>query len=144
MQKFNFKTLKKSAIKSVKSIINMLPIIIGIVLLVGLLKTFVPNSFYAKIFIGNKIIDSITGAFFGSILAGNPITSYILGGEMLKQGIALVVVISFLIAWVTVGIVQIPLEIKTLGKKFAITRNIIAFFSAIIIAIITTILVVLI
>ena len=39
--------------------------------------------------------------------------------------------------WVTVGLVQLPAEILMLGKRFAITRNILAFISAIIISILT-------
>jgi len=46
-------------------------------------------------------------------------------------------VTAFLVAWVTVGLVQLPAEVMMLGKKFAIIRNITAFIFAIIVAIIT-------
>ena len=42
-----------------------------------------------------------------------------------------------MVAWVTVGIIQSPIEAKALGKRFAIYRNISAFFMAIVTAIIT-------
>ncbi|MEJ2267866.1 MAG: hypothetical protein P8X70_02205, partial [Nanoarchaeota archaeon] len=74
----------------------------------------------------------------GSISAGSPITSYIIGGELLKRGTSLIPVTAFIVAWVTVGIIQIPIESKTLGKKFTILRNSLAFISAIIVALITT------
>jgi len=44
---------------------------------------------------------------------------------------------AFIISWVTVGIVQLPAESLMLGKKFAFTRNIVSFITAIIIAILT-------
>ena len=64
-------------------------------------------------------------------------TSYVLGGELFKQGVSLVAVTAFLVAWVTVGLVQLPAESMILGKRFAITRNITAFILSIIVAIIT-------
>jgi len=70
----------------------------------------------------------------GSISAGTPIVSYILGGEMLKQGISLIAVTAFLVTWVTVGFIQIPAESIILGKRFAIWRNLSAFVLSIIVA----------
>ena len=90
------------------------------------------------IFQKNAVLDSVLGSIFGSIHAGNPVTSYILGGEFLKEGVSLVAVTAFLVAWVTVGFVQLPAEAMILGKKFALVRNISSFILAIIVAIITT------
>ncbi|GAH89897.1 unnamed protein product [marine sediment metagenome] len=73
----------------------------------------------------------------GSVLAGNPLTSYVLGGELLKQGMSLVAVTSFLVAWVTVGLVQLPAEAIMLGKKFAILRNIFSFAFSMLVAMTT-------
>jgi len=133
----NLKSLKKATLMSGKSFYRALPILIGVILLIGLFKSFIPTQVVAKLFQGIPLLDSIIGASLGSIMAGNPITSYILGGELLQQGISLIAVTAFLLAWVTVGIVQLPAEAMLLGKKFAITRNIISFIFSIIAAIIT-------
>jgi uncharacterized membrane protein YraQ (UPF0718 family) len=109
-------------------------------MLISLVNAIVPTSFYKNIFNNNAIIDPFIGSLIGSISAGNPITSYIIGGELLKQNISLFTVTAFIVAWVTVGIIQIPAESILLGKNFALFRNIIAFFFAIIVAIITTLL----
>ena len=93
-----YKKLKNALIKPARSIFNSLPILVGIVLLIGLVNTLIPRSFYAYLFSKNVILDSIVGSGLGSVFAGNPITSYILGGELLKQGISLVAVTSFLVA----------------------------------------------
>jgi len=79
------------------------------------------------------------GSLVGSISAGNPITSYILGGEFLEQGVGLMAVTAFLVAWVTVGVIQLPAESIILGKKFAILRNLTSFIFAMIVAILTII-----
>jgi len=44
---------------------------------------------------------------------------------------------AFILAWVTVGIVQLPAESMILGKRFAILRNILSFISAILIGLLT-------
>jgi len=129
--------LRSAIFKSAKSMYSSLPVLIGIILLIGLISTIVPKSSYAMLFSKNIVLDSIIGSGIGSVLAGNPITSYVLGGELLKQGVSLVAVTSFIVAWVTVGLVQLPAESILLGKKFAISRNFVSFIFSIIVAIIT-------
>ena len=129
--------LKHAIAKSGRSMYKALPVLIGVILLISLANTLIPKAIYSSLFSRNTLLDSVIGSTLGSILAGNPITSYILGGEFLKQGISLVAVTAFMVAWVTVGIVQLPAEITLLGRKFAITRNITAFVFAIIVALVT-------
>jgi uncharacterized membrane protein YraQ (UPF0718 family) len=116
----------------------MLPILISVILLLSLIITFVPFSYYVKIFTGNFLIDPLIGAILGSISIGNPITSYLIGGELLKNGVSLIAVIAFILSWVTVGLIQLPAEGLMLGKRFAIIRNLTSFISAIIIAILVS------
>jgi len=136
-QKWYNKNMKNALIKTFNSFKQFIPIILGILLLLSLALTAIPKSFYTMIFTGNKIIDPLVGALLGSISGGNPITSYVLGGEFLNINVSLLAVTAFILAWVTVGIIQLPAEILMLGKKFAITRNVISFFMAMIIAILT-------
>jgi hypothetical protein len=78
--------LKKSAIKSFKSLYKILLLILGVLLLVSLIPVLIPKSFYVSFFQKNPILDSVIGSIIGSISAGSPITNYILGGEFLKDG----------------------------------------------------------
>lgn len=130
-------TIKIAGFRSAKVLWKTAPMILGTILLVSLFSVIIPKEVYTKIFSKNIIVDSFIGSLVGSISAGSPITSYIFGGEMLVQGISLIAVTSFLVAWVTVGIVQFPAEMVIFGKKFAILRNITAFILAIIVAVIT-------
>jgi uncharacterized membrane protein YraQ (UPF0718 family) len=129
--------IKKSFFKSFKNIVNFLPMMISVVLLLALAKSLVPKSFYLKIFSQQNWKDSVIGALLGSIMAGNPSTSYIMGGEFLKEGVSLIAVTSFILTWVTVGLFHLPAEISQLGKKFALVRLSLSFASAILIAFIT-------
>ncbi|MFW0837643.1 MAG: hypothetical protein ACKKL5_01455 [Candidatus Komeilibacteria bacterium] len=124
----------KNTLNNIKT---TLPILIGVILFIAWIITIIPPTFYNKIFIGNSIIDSLVGALVGSMSAGNPINSYIIGEQLLKQNVSLVAVTAFILSWVTVGVVQFPAEALLLGKKFALTRNIISFFFAIIISMLT-------
>jgi len=126
---------KDAGIKTWNNLKKTIPILIAMVLLVSIVFVAVPKEFYSKIFTKNIILDPIIGASIGSVAAGNPITSYIVGGELLNNGISLLAVLAFILAWVTVGFVQFPAESLMLGRKFAIFRNLISFVAAIVIAI---------
>ena len=134
--KMQNQTSKQALLKAANMMWRVAPIILGTIILVSLASILIPKSFYTAIF-QNNLIDPIVGSAIGSILAGNPVTSYILGGELLKQGVSLIAVTAFIVAWVTVGIVQLPAESMILGKRFAITRNIVSFILSIIVAILT-------
>ncbi len=133
--------IKESLFRSAKSLYFSLPILLGVILLIGLANTFIPKEAYSSIFSNISALDAFIGAAIGSVLAGNPITSYIMGGEFLAQGVGLFAVTSFLVAWVTVGIVQLPAESLLLGKRFAIWRNLTSFVFAIIVSVITVMIV---
>ena len=128
---------KNSLLKAGKGIFNILPLLVGVVLLTSFLSIAVPKSFYVAILGKNWLWDSLVGDVIGSISAGNPITSYVLGGELLSKGVSLIAVTAFLVAWVTVGVVQLPVEAKALGKKFAVTRNFLSFVLVLVVASVT-------
>jgi predicted Fe-Mo cluster-binding NifX family protein len=128
-----FQALKSSC----NQLMNLLPIMVGVVLLIGLFNAFVSRGFVSLMFSGNKVQDTLLGACIGSILAGNPINSYIIGGELLEYGVSLIAVTALIVAWVTIGLVQLPAEIAALGRRFALVRNAISFLLSIIIAVIT-------
>ncbi|MGD9275915.1 MAG: hypothetical protein PVJ67_01965 [Candidatus Pacearchaeota archaeon] len=128
--------IKESAKKTFRVLKMATPIILGILLLLNILNPLF-QKYYPLIFTGNYFLDPLIGALGGSIAFGIPFTAYITGGELLKSGVSLLAVAAFVIAWTTVGIAMLPLEIKFLGKKFAILRNTVNFVLAIIISTLT-------
>ncbi len=127
-------------VKSARPILMNIPFVIGIILLVALFRTIIPSQIYLTLFSGGPL-DTFIGAVVGSISFGNPVVSYVIGGELEKLGISLLAITAFIVAWVTVGIVQLPAEAAMLGKKFAILRNLFSFLFSVIAAVIIVILV---
>ncbi len=118
------------------SIFQSLPLIVGILALVNLISLAL-EDIYPRIFTGNFLLDPLIGALAGSVSFGIPITSYIVGGELIRQGVSLLAVTAFIMAWTTVGLAMLPLEATYLGKKFAIKRNLLNFVFSLLIAILT-------
>ena len=115
----------------------LLPVLMGVVMLVGLFNVFITKELLMPVFSGRTVQDTFSGACFGSIFAGNPINSYVIGGELLKDGVSLTAVTAFLMTWVTVGLVQLPAETAALGRRFALLRNGLSFVLSIPIALFT-------
>lgn len=129
--------LKAALNKTGKNLLQSAPVILSVLLLLSLILTLLPPAVVSKLFTGNRFLDPFIGSVAGSISSGTPLTSYIIGGELQHQGISLLTVTAFIVSWVTVGMVQFPAEALTLGKKFATIRNLLAFVSSILIAILT-------
>ncbi|MFO7710565.1 MAG: hypothetical protein R6V53_02260, partial [Candidatus Woesearchaeota archaeon] len=63
----------RSAIKrSGYLLLNILPMLIGVLMIVSFLKALIPPESYQKVFTGNILLDPLIGAVIGSISAGNP------------------------------------------------------------------------
>lgn len=110
-----------------RQIKNLLPVMISVIFLAGLFMAFLSEGLLMSLLPGSVWQGSLWGAFMGSVFAGNPINSYIIGGQLLEAGVDLVAVTAFICAWVTVGLVQFPAESAALGWKFAVVRNLSCF-----------------
>ncbi|MBN1848903.1 MAG: hypothetical protein JW932_09995 [Deltaproteobacteria bacterium] len=116
---------------------NIMPILLGVVLLIGLARTLVKDEMILNIFQGKPLFDTIFGAFAGSIFTGNPINSYVIGDALLNMGVTPFAVTALLLTWVTVGLVQLPAEIAALGRSFGLARIVVTFVVSIFMALIT-------
>ena len=95
--------LKRSGMQ----IVNLLPIFVGVVLLIGLFNAFISKDLLSSIFSGNALLDTLFGTGLGSILAGNPLNSYVIGGEMLEQGVSLFAIMISYFGWVYVALLTL-------------------------------------
>ncbi len=129
--------IKDNLRKTIKTFINVVPVIVGMLLLTSLVITVFPEQISAGLFGNGDILDTLLGASIGSIAVGHPLASYLLGGELLGGGVGLIAVTALVVAWVTVGIVQLPAEALMLGTRFAVYRNVICFIATILIAFLT-------
>ena len=124
-------------IRTLRAFMHMLPILLGMLLLTSLLLTLLPREGLHALFGRHETLDVLLGAVIGSVAAGHPLAGYILGGELLAGGVSLIAVTALIVTWVSVGVVQLPAEALLLGRRFALTRNLLCFVSAIAIAYLT-------
>lgn len=128
------KVLKKSSL----SFLGMAPLLLGVIGLVGLFQVLVTPKMLATLFQGNPFLDTFIATIMGATSSGNPIVSYVIGGELLSQGVSLYGVTAFLLSWVTLGFIQLPAEVVVFGGRFTLYRNILSFLFTMIIAVLTS------
>lgn len=131
-----FKLALASALKSLLTIAPMLFSVIG---LAGLFQVFITPQWLHALFSGAPMHDTLIGTFIGGTSVGQPFISYIIGGELLKEGISYYAVTAFILSWVTLGVVQLPLEWALFGGRFTLVRNLLSFVFALLIALITSV-----
>jgi len=126
--------------RSIRQFGRMLPVLLGVMLLAGLLKTFISRQALESIFTGHPLIDTLWGAVSGSILGGNAVNSYVIGAALRDAGVSLFAVTAMIATWVTVGLIQLPAEAAALGTRFAVLRNLMAFVVSVGVAMLTVLL----
>ena len=124
--------------KSTLSFVAVMPLLLGVIGLVGLFQMLVTPQMLASLFRGQPLADTLIGTLSGAISSGNPIVSYLIGGELLQQGISLYAVTAFLLSWVTLGLIHLPAEVEVFGGRFTLYRNILAFLFTVLIALLTS------
>jgi uncharacterized membrane protein YraQ (UPF0718 family) len=129
--------LKQAFLRTLQSFKRTLPILLGVLMLFALANSLIPKTLYTRLFTGSHVVDSFVGAAIGSLSGGNPLTSYVIAGELRLKGVSMFAITAFLVTWVTVGIIQLPAEALMLGKRFAVVRNGISFLMAVAIAVVT-------
>lgn len=128
---------KKSLKIALKTFIKILPLIIIIVVFIGFLLGFFPPDLISNI-IGDQA--GFTGmmitAVLGSILFIPALISFPLAGSLLDGGASVMAVTAFITTLTMVGITTLPLELREMGKKMTILRNVLSFVFAVLIALI--------
>ncbi len=118
-------------VKTLANFAGMVPILLGMLLLISLLLTLFPEAISARLFGHGLVLDTVLGAVYGGIAIGQPMISYVLGGELLGAGVGLAAVTALIVSWVSVGVIHLPAEAMMAGHRFAMIRNGLAFMAAI-------------
>lgn len=130
-KKRTFEAMKKS--KGMMG--NMIGEIIAIIFMIGLILTFIPpESIKSVLGSSNTVLSTIIAAFVGSITLIPAFVAFPLVGSFVDVGASIVPAVAFLTTLTMVGLVTFPLEKKEFGFKFALTRNVLSFIAALIIA----------
>lgn len=121
--------------KSTRMMGNMMAQIVGIIFIIGLILTFIPPETIESVMGSSKtFLSTVIGAIAGSITLIPAFVAFPLIGSLVDVGASIVPAVAFLTTLTMVGIVTFPLEKKEFGTKFALTRNLLSFIFAIIIA----------
>ena len=112
----------------------VLPMLLAVIGLVGIFKTYVTPEMIKSLFDGSVLHDMIVGVGVGAISVGQPFVSYIIGGELLKEGASFYGVTAFILSFVTLGVVQLPMEFGIFGVRFALLRNFLSLVFAFLVA----------
>jgi len=130
-KKKTFAAMKKSK----KMMGNMLGQIIAIIFLIGLVLTFIPPETIRNLMgTSNAFLSTVVGAIAGSVTLIPAFVAFPLVGSLVDSGASIVPAVAFLTTLTMVGVMTFPLERKEFGTKFALTRNIMSFVFAVIIA----------
>ena len=125
----------KSALKSTfKTLYMISPMLLAIIGLIGLFKAFITPEMLHTLFNGSRLHDMLIGVGLGGVSVGQPFLSYIIGGELLEEGASFYGVTAFILAFVTLGVVQLPLEFSIFGFRFTLLRNLLSLVFAFILS----------
>jgi len=136
---FSFFKDKSKTVKSLKIagklLLKLAPTILSVILLIGIIYGLFSDKIALLFGNENSVNGFILIAVMGSIMHIPSLLAFPLASSFLAEGASISLVVAFITTLTMIGIVTIPLEIKTLGKKFAIYRNVFSFVIAIIIAV---------
>jgi len=134
------KTLKAVKIAVVK-FKKIFPTFITMLIFVSIILFLFPDEVISN-YLGNssKFISVLLASFIGSITLMPGFVAFPLSGILLTKGVPYMVLSAFTTTLMMVGIITFPLEKEFFGVKVTIIRNIISFFIALIVAVVTGIL----
>jgi uncharacterized membrane protein YraQ (UPF0718 family) len=129
--------VKEALGRTVKSLWMIMPMLISVIGLIGLFETLVTPEMLRTLFNGSTLREIVVGVLSGGVSVGQPFLSYAIGGELLHDGVSLYAVTAFILSFVTLGVVQLPLEWALFGTRFTVLRNLLSLLFAFAIPIVT-------
>ena len=127
-------TLKKAFTKALISFISIIPMLIAVMGLVGLMQIYVTPDILSTFFGHGSLVDTLVGTLAGAVSMGQGMISYVVAEGLMEQGVSLYALSAFILAWVTLGFVQLPAEASVFGVRFTFYRNVLTLLSTIIVA----------
>ena len=114
-----------------QTLLRMGPLLLSIFAVVGLFQEFVPQEMI-RTWLGNQnqFISLLNGGLIGAIAIGPPVAAFPIAGSFLETGAWPPAAAAFIVSWVSVGVVTLPVEAHVFGWRFTLWRNIITFFAA--------------
>lgn len=110
--------------------------IFAVIFAIGLILAILPPDQIAD-FIANQnvFVATLAAAAFGTVTLIPAFIAFPLIGTLANAGVGVMPSVAFLTTLTMVGVVTLPLEKREFGTKFAVTRNLLSFMFAILIAV---------
>lgn len=131
----NKEKTKKALIKALKSIENIMPQFLAIIVIVGLMLAFVDTNTISKL-IGNEsgFLGVLFSSILGSIVMVPTFVAFSTANTLLNSGAGYTQVAALVSTLTFVGVMTFNLESKYIGKKAAFYRNLFAFLFSFVVA----------
>jgi len=129
------KKTKMSLKKAWKSFENILPQFLVVILLVGVLLAVLNTDVISKMIgSGSGWLGVVLAAVVGAVTLIPGFVAFPTAAMLLQGGAGYMQIGAFVSALMMVGVVTMPVEIKYLGKRLTILRNVLAFVFSFVVA----------
>ena len=131
----NKEKTKNALMKACKSMENIMPQFLSIIVIVGLMLAFVDTNTISNL-IGNEsgFLGVLISAIVGSIVMVPTFVAFSTANTLLNSGAGYAQVAALVSTLTFVGIMTFTLESKYIGKKSAFYRNLFAFLFSFVVA----------
>ncbi len=113
------------------------PSVLAVIAVIGLIVGFIPPRWIASSIGGESgAVGLLIAAALGSILFIPALIAFPLAKSLLDMGAGVMAIAAFITTLTMIGFIFLPIEIKELGRRFALLRNGFSLAAALIIAVI--------
>lgn len=128
---------KKALLKAWKAFENILPQFLGIIVLAGIMLALLNPQLISQI-IGRQSgwVGVAGAALVGSVTLIPGFIAFPLAALLLQNGAGISQIGAFISSLMMVGVVTLPVEIRFLGRKVALFRNLLAFAFSFLVALV--------
>jgi len=128
---------KKALLKAWKAFENILPQFLGIIVLAGVMLALLNPQLISQI-IGRQSgwVGVAGAALVGSVTLIPGFIAFPLAALLLQNGAGISQIGAFISSLMMVGVVTLPVEIRFLGRKVALFRNLLAFAFSFLVALV--------
>ena len=117
-----------------RSALNLAPSLLSVLMVIGVLLGFVPQSFIATVLgEGSGMLGVMTAVALGSVLHIPALVAFPLAASLVRVGASSLTVAVFISTLTMVGVVTLPLEFRVVGRRFALLRNGLSLVSAVLV-----------
>jgi uncharacterized membrane protein YraQ (UPF0718 family) len=131
------KKTKAALLKAWKAIENILPQFLAILFVAGILLAYLTADTISR-FIGRESgwWGVVGAALVGSVTLIPGFLAFPLAALLLQNGAGAIQIGAFVSTLMMVGVITLPVEIKYLGRKVALLRNLLAFAFSFLVALV--------